>query len=103
MFTAQVKRALWLLRHQQLGYMTQLQKQLLEVLLQQWSRTEVVQVGGWRGVVGPNRSRTRQEASWLTAALRPMVPVTFTFTPVLALECAARAASLAVTPVHAFP
>ncbi|EFJ51508.1 hypothetical protein VOLCADRAFT_87591 [Volvox carteri f. nagariensis] len=43
-FTAQVKRALWLLRHQQLGYMTQLQRQLLEVLLQQWSRTEVVQV-----------------------------------------------------------
>ncbi|GIL89922.1 hypothetical protein Vretifemale_17669 [Volvox reticuliferus] len=43
-FTAQVKRALWLLRHQQLGYMTQLQRQLLEVLLQQWSRTEVVQM-----------------------------------------------------------
>ncbi len=45
MFTAQVKRALWLLRHQQLGYMTQLQRQLLEVLLQQWSRTELIQVG----------------------------------------------------------
>ncbi|GLC36587.1 hypothetical protein PLESTB_000164800 [Pleodorina starrii] len=42
--TAQVKRALWLLRHQQLTYMTQLQQQLLEVLLQQWARAEVVQV-----------------------------------------------------------
>ncbi|KXZ48878.1 hypothetical protein GPECTOR_25g463 [Gonium pectorale] len=44
MSTAQVKKALWLLRHQQLGYMQQLQKQLGDVLMEQWARTEVAQM-----------------------------------------------------------
>ncbi len=40
----QVKKALWLVRHQQLGYMIALQKQLLEVQMGQWARVEVLQV-----------------------------------------------------------
>ncbi|KAG2497089.1 hypothetical protein HYH03_005083 [Edaphochlamys debaryana] len=41
--TAQVKRALWLVHHQQLGYTSALHKQLAEVLMQEWARTELVQ------------------------------------------------------------
>ncbi len=39
-----MKKALWLVRHQQLGYMIALQKQLLEVQMGQWARVELLQV-----------------------------------------------------------
>ncbi|PNH05933.1 hypothetical protein TSOC_007777 [Tetrabaena socialis] len=38
---APIKRAFWLLRHQQLCYVTQLQRQLLELMMQQWARSEL--------------------------------------------------------------
>ncbi|PNW77993.1 hypothetical protein CHLRE_10g460000v5 [Chlamydomonas reinhardtii] len=61
--TAQVKKALWLVRHQQLGYMIALQKQLLEVQMSQWARVEVLQMV---------RSEERRSLTDLWAALQKL-------------------------------
>ncbi|KAG2449394.1 hypothetical protein HYH02_005544 [Chlamydomonas schloesseri] len=61
--TAQVKKALWLVRHQQLGYMIALQKQLLEVQMGQWARVEVLQMV---------RSEERRSLTDLWAALQKL-------------------------------